>query len=99
MIFTARTRERSAEFAVAKRAAKGSDSANDPEHEQGKTRVKIDNLKSETGEDTRADNVCDHNSARGKKADRPRRGSQIRRGQVRGFRHLAHDNGTPRANS
>src|SRR2546430_16648164 len=99
MIFTARTRERSAQFAVTKRAAKRSDSANDPEHEQGKTRVKIDNLKSETGEHTGADDVCDHNSAGGEKADRPRRGSQIRRGAVRGFRHLAHDNGMARGDS
>ena len=69
MIFAAGTRERGAELAVAKRAAKRSDSANDPKHDQREAGLDVGHLKSKTGEHTRADNICNHDPAGRVKTD------------------------------
>ena len=93
MIFATGSRERGAKLAVAKRAAKRSDSTDDPEHEQSKTGVNVGNLKSETGEDASADNVGNHNPAGREKADGSSRGAQIRAVWVGGSVHVGVDDG------
>ncbi len=77
MIFATGARERGAKLAVAERAAKRGDSANNPEHEQSKTGLNVGDLKSKTGEDAGADNICNHNPAGGEKAYGSSRNSRI----------------------
>src|SRR4029077_20050017 len=69
MIFAAGTRQRRAQFAIAERAAKGGDSADHPQHQQGKTGVNVRQLKSEARKDARSDDVRNHNPAGREKAD------------------------------
>ena len=77
MIFTSGARQRGAEFAVTKRATKGRDSANDPKHEQRKSRLNIYQLKAEAGEDARADNVGDNDGRCRNKTDSAPRSSRL----------------------
>src|SRR5438477_12326789 len=58
MIFATGTWKRGTELAVTKRAAKRSNSADDPEHDQRETGLNVGDLKPETGEDAGADDVC-----------------------------------------
>src|SRR5437016_14674103 len=84
MIFATGARERGAKLAVGERAAKRGNSANNPEHEQSKTGLNVGDLKSKTGEDAGADNICIHNAAGGERADGSSRMEQIRYVCLRG---------------
>ena len=64
MVFASGTRQRGSEFSVTKRAAKRSDSTYDPEHQQREARLNVCQLKTETREDTGADDVRNHDRAR-----------------------------------
>ena len=57
MVLPSGTRQRGAEFAITKRAAKRRDSANDPKHEQRKSRLNVRQLKTKAREDPSANNV------------------------------------------
>ena len=96
MVLAAGTWQRGAQFAVTKCAAERGNSTDDPEHEQGEARLNVNDLKSETGKNAGADDVCDHDSAGGKKTDGARRSSQVRRGRVGGMVHVWRDNGIVR---
>ena len=54
------------EFGIGKRAAHRANSAHDPERDDGETARQIANLKSEAGENARADHVRDHDAGGGK---------------------------------
>lgn len=77
MIFAAGPRQCRAQLAITKRAAKRGDSADDPKHQERKTRLDIGNLKSKASENAGADNVRNHDPAGGEKADRASRRSRI----------------------
>src|SRR5882672_11055931 len=93
MIFATGARERGAQLTVAERAAERGDSTDNPKHQQSKTRVNIGDLKSKTGEDASADNICNHDPAGCVKSDRSLGSSQMRPGRVGGFVHVGIDHG------
>ena len=74
MIFASGARQRGAQFAVAKRAAKRRDPADDPEHQQRESGLNVRQLKTEAREDAGADDVGNHDGARRHETDRPPRG-------------------------
>ena len=57
MIFASGARQRGAQFAIAKRAAKRHDSADDPQHEQGEPGLNVRQLETETRENAGADDI------------------------------------------
>ena len=69
MIFAAGARKRGAQLTVTKRTAERSDSADNPKHQQSETRMDVGDLKSKTGEDAGADDICNHDPAGCKKTD------------------------------
>ena len=91
MVFAAGAGECCAQFTVAKCAAKCRDSANDPKHDQCETGLYVGELKPQTGEHTCADDICDHNSAGGKKTDGSSWSLRIRYGRFRRSVHFGID--------
>src|SRR5207253_5954215 len=69
MIFASGTRQRRAQFSVAKRAAKRRDSADDPKHEQREHGLNVRQLKTKARENSGADDVGNHNGRRREKTD------------------------------
>src|SRR5207237_5472446 len=74
MIFTSGTRQCSAQFAITERAAKRGDSANDPKHEQCKSRLNFHHLETDAREDSRANDVRNNDGARREETHGPGRG-------------------------
>ena len=93
MILAPGPRQSRAELAVAKRAAKRRNSSDDPKHQESKSRVDINDLKSEAGENAGTDNVCDDNSAGRRKSDRSRRFRRSDCVRFGDFVHCRLDNG------
>src|ERR1044071_5942394 len=92
MVFAAGARQCGAEFTIAKRAAQRRDSANDPKHEQRESRLNVCQLKTEAGEDARADNVGNNDRRRRKETDSPTRSSRLHRTRFSNRSHLWIDN-------
>src|SRR3954451_7591764 len=92
MIFTSGARQSGAELAITECAAKRSDSANDPKHEQGESRLNIRQLKAKTGKDAGANNVGDNDGRGRDESDSPPRRSGLHARRFSNCRHLQIDN-------
>ena len=92
MVFAAGTRQRRAEFAVTKRAAKRRDSANDPKHEQREPGLYVRQLKAKAGEDAGADDVGNNDGRCRDEPDSPPRSSRLHGTRFSNRSHLWIDN-------
>src|SRR4029453_10544947 len=92
MVFTSGARQRGAELAITKRAAKRGDSADDPKHEQRKSRLNIHQLKAKAGKDAGANNVGDNDGRRRNEPDSPPRSSRLHGTRFSNCSHLWIDN-------
>src|SRR3982751_3563709 len=92
MVFAAGARQRGAELAITERTAKRRGSAYDPQHQQREPGLDVRELKTKAREDTRADDVRDHKSARGQKTNRPRRFTCLRSNELSNPGHGKLDN-------
>src|SRR5215831_9975595 len=77
MVFASRARQRGAEFAITKRAAKCCDSPNHPKHEQRKSRLDVCQLKTKAGENASANNVGNNDGRCRDEADGSTRRSRL----------------------
>src|SRR5207248_9676324 len=69
MVFPAGTRQRRAEFAITKCAAKRGGSAYHPKHQKRKSRLNVRQLKTKARENAGPNNVGDNDRSRGDEAD------------------------------
>src|SRR6266853_562158 len=92
MVFTPGARQRGAELAITKSAAKRGDSANDPKHEQREPRLNIRQLKSKTGEDACANDVGNNDGRCRDETDGPSRRSRLHGTRFSNCSHLEIDN-------
>ncbi len=92
MVFTPGARQRGAELAITKRAAKRRNAANDPKHEQRKPRLNICQLKTKAGEDARANDVGNNDGRCRNKTDGSPRRSRLHGTRFNNCSHLQIDN-------